>query len=167
MGPKVERQASGAVELSGLAPWVVAILRELVSSDEVQPGTPMASRLYPDPYDNEDDNEEWRRLVHPELFALYASSRAILARDLESLRIEDDEGELVARLHIPAEHVQAWLHALGAERLSLAEEHALSELDLDQEELEVTDERSAALARVHLMGWLQQLLVECEAEGLD
>jgi len=168
MGPKVTRNGAGDIELSGLAPWIVAMLRELTDELRITPDSAVGQRLFPDPYDAEEEQEnaEWRRLVHPDLFALLASAREILASDLEQLEIEDDDGELVARVCVPASHMHAWLHALGAARQALAAEHEIGAEDMDEEELEVYDERSAALARVHLLGWLQQLLVECEAEDL-
>ena len=52
---------------------------------------------------------------------------------------------------------QAWLHSLGAARQALAAAHEIGEEDMGEEELEIFDERSAALARIHLLGWLQQL----------
>ena len=168
MGLKVTRNGAGDIELSGLAPWIVAMLRELTDELRIAPDSAIGRRLFPDPYDAEEEQEnaEWRRLVHPDLFALMASARAILASDLEQLEIEGDAGELVARVCVPATHVHAWLHSLGAARQALAAAHEIGEEDMGEEELEIFDERTAALAPNHLLGWLQQLLVECEAEDL-
>jgi len=169
-GPRVRRRHDGDVQLSGLPPWMVGVLQEievLLAPD--QPGS-VRQRLFPDVSADPDEAEEWRRLTHPELFALLASARDVLVRDLQRLEERGDGSEqeaAAARLLIPSSHVNAWLHALGAARLTLAELHEIEEEDLHEEELVVRDDQTAAVARIHVLGWLQQLLVECEASLLD
>lgn len=97
--------------------------------------------------------------MHPELFALLASARAIVDRDLRRIEPENGAG-LGWHLQIPRKHVAGWLSALNAARLTLAELHDIGEEEMAREDLEVCDERTAAVAKIHLLGLLQQLLIE-------
>ena len=135
-------------------------LPQILSKD--QEDEAVKKRLYPEPED-EDDKEEWKRLVHPELFALIADARTIVTRDLGGLVPSDTEDPLGTwEMRIPKEHVQAWISALNAARLALGAKHGIEEEDMAHEELDDDewDDKRLAITKIHLMGWLQQLIIE-------
>jgi hypothetical protein len=174
--PELRRTPDGDLVLDHLAPAFVHMLFELPGLlDEEQPDA-VKDRLYPLPREDDDEaNEEWRRLVHPDLFALLASAREVVTRDLATLRPSEDEPapSLFAdwRLEIKKEHIPGWLGALNAGRLALGALHGLDEPELNEEFLpEEWEERHVAIVKIHLLGWLQQLIIEDQhptPEGFD
>jgi len=161
--PELRRTEAGDLVLDHLAPAFIHVLHELPALlDRDQPDA-VQDRLYPLPReDDEEANEEWRRLVHPDLFALVASARDVVVRDLDGFGPADPEAPFGGwRLVIPKDHVQAWLAALNAARLALGALHGLGETDLNDDFVpEEWEERHVAIATVHLLGWLQQLIIE-------
>ncbi len=64
-------------------------------------------------------------------------------------------------MEIPVDHLPAWLSALAAVRVALGETHGLTEEELESALPPVlTCERDRAVLLVHLLGWVQGLLVE-------
>ena len=155
MSPLVHRDEDGDVILRGLSPWLVAAIFELPGILAAEPSNEVRKRLFPSP--SEDDaemEEEWARLVHPELFSLLASAREIVERDIGNLS-----------LTVPADHVQAWISALNAARLTLAETHGIDEGDLDGEPdtSDWSEEKEGAVVRLEMLGWLQEMLIRAVA----
>lgn len=170
--PRLERYADGRLAFEDLAPPFLILILEVPQLLDVD-GQPEAARarLFPEPGDDPRMREEWRRLVHPELFALLASARAIVLRDLRGLRPSPSElGMGTWRLEIPPEHVNAWISALNAARLTLGAIHGIeSEEDLrvgeegPEDEGDPADppeaERRLAVTKIHLLGELQAMLI--------
>ncbi len=162
--PVVARRPDGSVVLSDLAPWFVTVLLEL--PDLLAAGQPddVQRRLFPDPGEDPERNRDWDRLVRPELFALLASAREILVRDLEGLSPQQgDPGSLLWSVSVPSAHVAAWISALNAARLTLGALHDIRESDMDA--LPPPDEwgdKQTAVAKIHLYGVLQQMLLELD-----
>ncbi|MHC4224861.1 MAG: DUF2017 family protein [Planctomycetota bacterium] len=162
--PTLRRSEDGIV-LADLAPWFVSILLELpglLSDDQTDE---VKERLFPLPSDDVEGQEEWRRYVHPDLFALIASAREIVERDLAGFEPMDSESPLAGwRLPIPAKHVSAWISALNAGRLNLGSAHSIESEDMDESEFTdetlPLDEKRVAVAKIHLLGWLQQMIIE-------
>lgn len=173
--PELRRTPEGDLVLDHLAPAFVHILHELpgLLGDD-QPDA-VRDRLYPLPREAEDDaaNDEWRRLVHPDLFALIATAREVVTRDLATLGPSGEAPSLLTgwRVEIRKEHVAGWLSALNAARLALGALHGLDEIDLNDDFVpEEWEERHVAIAKIHLLGWLQQLILEDQhppPEGFD
>jgi len=161
--PTLSRTDDGGLVFSNLAPWFVSVLLELPELlDEDQPDE-VKERLYPEPSGDPDQSDEWKKYVHPELFALIASARTIVRKDLRSLAPMDEEAPLDAwQVAIEKEHISAWVSALNAARLTLGAAHDVDEEDMteDQIEQESWDERRLAIAKIHLLGWLQQMIIE-------
>lgn len=177
--PRLERYADGRLAFEDLAPAFLMLLMEvpdLLKTDE-QPDE-ARRRLFPEPGDDARMQEDWRRLVHPELFALLASAREVVLRDLGGIRPSNPEiGMGTWRMEIPPEHVHAWISALNAARLTLGAIHGIeSEEDLhtfDDEPSEPGDEvgaddaepgfdfseRRFAITKIHLLGELQAMLI--------
>jgi hypothetical protein len=183
--PRLRRGDDGGLRFEGLAPWHVGILVEVPALLDPDQPEDVRRRLYPTPSDDEERNAEWRKLVHPELFALVASAREIVSRDLAGLEPDPEVPEPPTwRLAIPAEHLRAWLGALNSARLTLGCRHGITEKDMDgtaEDEIEgaaddevddaagpdteIWGEKEIAVVKIHVLAELQQLLIEEMGEG--
>jgi len=162
--PRLERTEDGVV-FEDLAPAFILLLLEI--PDLLGPDQPegVKERLFPKPSDDAAIQNDWQKYVHPELFALLASAREIATKDLGN--IEPSESDLAAgmwRLKIPGEHMNGWIAALNAARLALGARHGIeAEDDLHPEDDEFADEppdeRRIAIAKIHLLGEMQALLI--------
>jgi hypothetical protein len=143
----------------GLALWLVE-LPELIGRD--QPPA-VRRRLYPPPGDDEQMREEWERLMVPELFALLASSRDIVRKDLGPLAkrlVEAEESFEDGELVVPPEHVNGWISALNAARLALGAIYEVNADDMSEDRHPVVfDAREAAIARIDVFAWFQGTLI--------
>ncbi len=163
MFPRVERQSDGSIALEGLAPPYVFMLFELPGMLGPDQPDEVKQRLFPDPSEDDETRRDWARLVHPELYALLASAREIVQRDLAGIV---SSGGL-CRLEIPAPHVNAWISALNAARLALGALHGIEDEDdlhpfeaaEEEDEVVELDERGLAIVKIHVLGELQALLV--------
>ncbi len=165
--PRLDRHDDG-VAFDNLAPAFIMLLMEL--PELLGPDQPDAvkRRLFPDVTHDDDARDEWRRLVHPELFALLASAREIVQTDLAGLQPSDPEAGFVTwRLEIPAAHVTGWISALNAGRLALGAAHEIEnaddmhpEFDSGDPDAELElDEQRIAVVKIHLLGELQAMLI--------
>jgi len=163
--PSAERMPDGAILLKDLTPWFLAELLRL--PELLHPDQPdrVKRRLYPDASETDEAiRDEWRRLVHPELFALLSSATEIVERDLESLDLGDDLR--AGRMVIPKGHAPAWISALNAARLTLSELYEIGEEEMAAAEsgqpVDLGQEKTMALARIHLLAWLQEAIILTE-----
>jgi hypothetical protein len=116
------------------------------------------ARLAPEPYADAADRDEWRRYAQPEIARLFESRVEIVTRDLATLRAD---GKVDFQLAIPKGHRTAWLSALNAARLALFITAGLEAEDMAAEPGELEDvEHDVAVWRVHLLAFLQELLLE-------
>lgn len=178
MGPKITRMSDGSVRLSDLAPWFVGVLLELPDLLNSNQPEEVSRRLYPEPSDDDEQRKDWEKYVRPELFALVSSAREIVIKDIGTMGPDEEAGGLALwELHIPTQHVQAWISALNVARLTLSEKFKVHEDDMvepDDEDLDPEadewSEKRFAIARIHLLGYLQQMLIEEESpppEGFE
>jgi hypothetical protein len=155
---RFRRAAPDSWELREIHPLFASLLVDLpkVASRHKK----AQARLYPDPTGGAGDAQlrcDWKEHVRPELERLFATSRDIVARDLESLGPNGQGNKVV----IPANHLDAWLNALNQARLVIVEENQLSESDLDHREPpDLATRRGLSLLRIHFYAHLQELLVE-------
>jgi len=188
MHPVLERRDDGVV-LSDLSPWFVSVLLEV--PELLSPDQPDAvkRRLYPDPRTDEEARLEWHKFVHPELFALIASAREVVQRDLLTLAPSAIPNPLgLWTIEIPRAHESAWISGLNAARLTLGERFGIDEADMRQDEegphaAEDTDDgddavaaddataaaptwtdKQIAITKIHLLAVIQQLLIEGQPE---
>ncbi len=158
--PRVSIRRTGDVVLGHLEMPFVFVLRELpallaMSRDDER----ARRRLFPDAYDDEESNAQWRRHGAPEIRDLFRSSMELVEEDLATLE-SDPSAKRSWRLRIPARHHTAWMTSLNCARLALGEVHRLSEEDLDHRRaLDPGSERDLAVWKVHLLGWIEELLV--------
>ncbi len=169
MFPRITRQPDGSAAIKGLFPLHVEALVEVPELLE-KPEGEARQRLFPDPSDDAKQREDWERLVRPELFALLASAKEIVARDLKGLVPTTPLGPVPRwNLTVPAQHVNAWISALNAARLALGARHGVAtEQDLRPELVEKDgkiemDERTFAIVKINVLAELQALLI---LEGL-
>lgn len=163
--PHVTRRPDGSLLVEGLFPLHVAALVEVPELID-RPQGDVRRRLFPDPSDDEKQKGEWDRLVRPELFALLASAREILLRDLRGLGPAEPLGSVPRwSVAVPAQHVNAWISALNAARLALGAEFRVeSEQDLHPEieekdgKIEI-DERTFAIVKISALADIQALLI--------
>ena len=153
--------ADGNYALHQVPLAVVGALAELVRLVSAPPPEASARLFQTVSEDDEanEANEDWERLIHPELRQLFASAVTLVADDLGNARFEDPDDETAWCIPIPEAHASAWISALNQARLILAEVH---DFDVDDMESELVpgDERSLALAKVHLFGQIQHGLIE-------
>ena len=165
-GPVLTRDDDGAVIFDELAPWFVSVLLELPHLLGPDQPDAVRERLFPHPVDGEEDRADWKKYVHPELFALLASAREIVLTDVRGLSPADDaDGLDLWRMRVPREHVNGWISALNAGRLALGARYEVDEDAMSEERLEEPEdwsEQRVAVAKIHLLGWLQQMILEAE-----
>jgi hypothetical protein len=163
--PCVEvKKDGGELLLRKLPPVMALALRELPAllADDA-PG--IRNRLTGNPYPGDEEAaRQWEKYAVPELEHLFRSARDLVGRDLASLAPEPRLRNRF-RVEIPAAHLSAWLSSLASVRVALGEAHSLTEEELESLLPPVlTCERDRAILLVHLLGWVQGLLVEGPAE---
>ena len=155
---RFRRASADSWELREIHPLFASLLVELpkVASRHKK----AQARLYPDPTGGSHDAQlrrDWKEHVRPELERLFANSRDIVARDLQSLGPNGQGNKVV----IPDDHLDAWLSALNQARLIIVEENQLAEPDLDHREPpDLATRRGLSLLKIHFYAHLQELLVE-------
>lgn len=153
----VRRDPDGAICLDRLTPlYAETLLRlpEWLALDE----DAVRRRLFPDVYEDPEEQAHWQRYGAPELEALFATRQALVSKDLESL---EQAGSRHYRLWIAKSHEQAWLQSLNAARLTLFARHGLSASDMELDPAEATDEdKEIALVRIHVMAHVQEALLQ-------
>jgi hypothetical protein len=155
---RFRRASADSWELREIHPLFASLLVELpkVASRHKK----AQARLYPDPAGGLDDAQlrsDWKEHVRPELERLFATSRDIVSRDLESLGPNGQGNKIV----IPASHLDAWLNALNQARLVIVEENQFGDSDLDHSEPpDLATRRGLSLLKIHFYAHLQELLIE-------
>jgi hypothetical protein len=157
------KKRDGAFLLRDVPPVMALALRqmpELLADDA--PG--IRGRLTGCPYpDDPDGAEHWRKYAVPELEHLFRSAREVVVKDVDRLEPEPRARERF-RVEIAAGHLPAWLHALAAVRVALGDAHGLTEKEMEAPVPPVLMcEKDRAVLLVHLLGWVQGLLVEAGA----
>jgi len=115
-------------------------------------------RIFPTPTDDAGINEDWSAYVGPELRHLFVSAGETVTRDLASLQ-PDSTAPAGQRLTIPVAHRDAWFSAINEARLILGERFGVTEKDMDRGDLDPDVPKDVALAQIHVLAWLLELLV--------
>jgi hypothetical protein len=150
-----------ALEISELDPFLAELLRQIPASTNPE-GTPDAEkRLFSAPADpgTKELCAEWKTYVEPELRRLFRSATDTVAADLEQLNGKD-KPFANRRLHIPAEHADAWLNTLNQARLVLAKKFKFTDAELcDHYRSPVGSRRDLSLFQINFYGFLQELIL--------
>jgi len=134
-------------------------LFEWIDSDDPR----VKKRLYADTFADPVEEAAWRRLTEADLQHLVLSRREVVEADFARMR---PDGPGLYRWPIGKGHEHAWLSSLNAARLALFELHGLGPKDMDVEPEDVDDEeRQLALVRIHILGFIQELILHGEAGG--
>lgn len=166
----------GTPRFTGIHPLLAELLRA-AALDPWERCPSGSARLTPPPGDDEELRHDWEDHVQPGLRRHFETERAVVRSDLAGLKPEKPKkGEAESGQHaswsleIPPAHAEAWLTTLNALRLSLAEEHGLTESDLSRnEERDFSTERGLTLMQVNFYAFIQEclLLVLDERAGGD
>jgi len=150
------------VRISGIAPIMTAVLREVPEILEQRDSPDAHARLFPNPTSaNDKINKEWQQTVNPELRHLFVSAGETVARDLVGIGAAKTVTESY-EITFPVEHLKAWMSALNQTRLILAEIHQIDEEDMNAAHLDPHNPKHVAAFRIHLLGYLLHLFVELE-----
>jgi hypothetical protein len=158
---KLRRDRQGDIWLEHLPPFCAetyARIPEWLASADSR----VQARLRPPAARDADVEAEWRKYGAPELERLFLSREQILRRDLSTLARSRLGGGL--RLRIARGHESAWLSALNGARHALFILNEIEPRDMAADMEEISDPlRQEALARITVLGWLQELLIAATA----
>lgn len=157
-------QAAGPknIRITGIDPVLVDSLFALPEILELRDRPSIRSRLLPDPTtDNAALNQDWQQHVTPELRHLFVAAAETVLRDLTGMA-EIPQSQHLHEVSFPAEHLSAWVSAINQARLILGELHHITETDMAGRDFELATARGLAIFRIHVLGYLLQLLVEHE-----
>ena len=150
------------LRVSGIAPVLAIVLRELPEILEQRDSPDAHDRLFPNPTSADDKtNMEWQQMMRPELRHLFVSAGETVARDLAGLAASESSAEAYA-ITFPVEHLKAWMSALNQARLILAEIYEIEDDDMNVTDLDPHNPKHVAAFRIHLLGYLLHLFVELE-----
>lgn len=143
--------------LAGLLLEVPDLLTDLDSQAE--------ERLFPKAFEDEEDEEQWRRLAGPDLAHLFQDRVEVIRGDLAGLLPEGGGAftpeEETYSLKIPSGHRAAWMAGLNAARLALYTSLGLSPEDMKREPEEMDDPAKAlGLFQIHTLAVFQQIFLE-------
>jgi hypothetical protein len=156
----IELAGEKYLRITGIDPLLAGSLFELPRLLEQRDRPPSRHRLYPHPFRPDPPaNEEWHRLMDDDLHHLFVSAGETVERDLTGLE-PDSHHKQHRQLLLTAAHGNAWMSALNQARLILAEQHAVTEADMTNEELDPHRDKDRALFKIHVLGYLLQLFVE-------
>lgn len=160
MAWRVERFGDGAVELRSWPRWAAKVLDELPAlADPDVPAGPARDRLYQrGATDDPVEAAEWRARVHPELHALFAAARDLVAGDLAAAQRTPLGG--LRRCRIPAAHVAAWVAALNTARLRIAASHGIDAAAMAADPDDAPVPQREALLRIDVFTMLQEGLLD-------
>ena len=134
---------------------VVNEITQVLTSEET---TAIHGRLFPDAFDDPEETQKYNALVHDEL-------KAHKLRALDTIRNTlEDAGRVGATL--PPDEAHLWLTALTDIRLALGVRLEVSEEDMGREP-DPDDPNALAMAVLHWLGWLQEMMVEKLSEGTE
>ncbi len=161
--PRVDASPEGVLTLRFLPPVMAMALRQLplLLSDDA-PGIRDHLERTSCPGDPE-AAAQWDRYAAPDLAHLFRSARAVVEGDLEALAGEPRKrGRFL--LPIPPAHLAAWLSSLAAARVTLSDVHSIGEAEMESAlPEEIVSDRDRSILLIHLLGWIQGLLLEAGA----
>lgn len=159
MSPQVEVVDEKTIRLIGLNRLVASCLQGLGEILAQRDSPAAGHRLMPPPSTDAVINEEWERLVTPDLRHLFVTAAETVLRDLTALE-SDPRRRNYFRVAFPTVHLAAWLSALNQARLILGAQFQITDELMDRRDLDPQSADDRALLRIHLLGWVLELLVE-------
>jgi Domain of unknown function (DUF2017) len=133
------------LRVTGIDPLLAGSLCEVPRVLEQRDQSPSRDRLYPDLFRADAPaNDDWHRLMDDDLRHLFVSAGETVERDLTRLEPDPAHKDCV-QLLLPAAHVNAWMSALNQARLVLAEQFAITEADMTNEDLDPRRDQDLAV----------------------
>jgi hypothetical protein len=159
---RVQPVDTKTIRISGIEPFLADCLETLGETLEQRDSPRASGRLFPPPTaDSDKANEDWQKFVDPDLRHLFVSAGETVLRDLTGLQPEAPAQPPASyQVTFSAQHANAWISALNQARLILGELFHITEEDMNKTRFDVTDERTLAIVRIHLLGYLLHLFVE-------
>ncbi len=182
---RVDRPDEKHIRIRGVNPGLEMCLQELplILSKREEPRA--QKRLFPNPTTADDAaNQDWQEHVAPDLRHIFESAHETVVRDLVQMQVgpvrkqqkkgaeqstkpTGKQNKTLAQKQFtvifPAEHLRAWMCAVNEARLILGEIHGVTEEDMNTFGVLGNNEMRQAVLRIHLLGWLMELLVEADA----
>ena len=150
------------IRITGIDPVLLDSLHSLPEILEQRDSPAARSRLLPDPTAADAGaNAEWQRLIAPELRHLFVSAGEAVMRDLTGIAADPQQPQLY-EITFSVEHLNAWMSALNQSRLILGELFKVTEADMESADFDLKKPKDLAVFRIHILGYLLQLLVELE-----
>lgn len=124
---RLERDSNGQWAFRQLAPFELALLRDIPAAARADGEGPASGRLYPGLFHrgggDEDSERDWSELVHPSLQSMFETALQRVQSDLDRADASGrrEHGEPLFEIEVPVAHAEAWLSGLNQARLSLAE----------------------------------------------
>jgi hypothetical protein len=118
---------------------------------ELPPGDPVGSRLFPDAYNDVEEEKAYRDLVGDDLRNLKLQNTGMIRSQLGA------EGE--AELELTGDETHAWLSLLTDMRLAIGARLGVTE-EMMQAEPDPRDPEVTAMSVLHWLGWLQEATLE-------
>ncbi len=115
-------------------------------------------RLFPAAYAAPEDTQSFRELVGEELKAGKQGALLVV------LSVLGDDGEVAAI--VPRSEVDQWLTALTDVRLALGTRFEVTEEKMSAE-LDPGGDGAGAIAVLHWLGWMQEMLIRAISEATD
>ncbi len=154
---RVEPVDSKHIRISGIHPVLLDCLHALPEILEQRDSPAARQRLLPHPTTTDATaNAEWQLAVAPELRHAFVAAGDTVTRDLTGVTAD-------GQLTFVAEHLNAWMSALNEARLILGEIFHITDADMESADFDVKTAKGLAIFRIHVLGWLLQLLVDLEA----
>ena len=163
---RIEAVDEKTVRLTGIPPLVADCLQRLDEILAQRDSQPARQRLLPKPSSDEVINAEWEQLVTPDLRHLFVTAAETVLRDLTALEPTPQRENLFC-LAFPAAHLDAWMSAINQARLILSEQFNVTDLEMERCNLDPRCESDLALIRIHLLGWLLEVLVQFGEQDND
>jgi hypothetical protein len=155
----VEVVDAKTVRLIGIFPIMADCLQRL-GEILAQRDTPeVRQRLIPTPSTDDSINAEWERFITPDLRHLFVSAGETVLQDLTQLQADPHDPKCFS-VAFPVVHLDAWMSAINQSRLILAEQHHITEEDMNRDGLDLRSASDIPLIRINLLGWLLSVLVQ-------
>jgi len=157
--PRVEVVNEKTIRLTGLNSLAASCLHGIEEILAHRDSPAAGRRLMPPPSADEAINAEWEKFVTPDLRHLFVTAAETVLRDLTALEVEPRRPNHF-RIAFPIAHLDAWLSALNQARLILGEQSHVTDEMMERRDLDPQSEADLAILRIHLLGWVLELLVE-------
>jgi Domain of unknown function (DUF2017) len=161
---RIVRTDSKTVAVGPLDLFYCEFLHQIGAAADPADSDEARERLFPSPSNGENPelDKDWIEFVEPELTDWFRSCLQVVERDLKDFP-GDSPKNADYTLHIPFDHLDAWIHALNQARITLGVKYNFTDTDMSGDIPLEGQDRSIALFQEHFYG----VLIECFVRILD